>query len=136
MGREQKQQYKNLYSAIHYYYGHLCQAGTAFTVGKFLELRELRMLANVTVLRDIKYKISRKTQEIPDVVNKHLDIFKLHNMDPQGVHFFYYFDELQWRAHFIETLLEVSPALHRCSTPATSCNCSPTSPSPSTSTPS
>ena len=62
LGREERQQYKNLYSAIHYHYASLCSAGQPFTISRFLDLRELRTLANTTILRDVKYKISNKTQ--------------------------------------------------------------------------
>ena len=64
-------------------------------------------IADTIVLRYIKYKIGANTKEIPEFVNGHLNFFKMRSMEPANCHFFYYYEELLWRATLIENFLEV-----------------------------
>lgn len=40
-------------------------------------------------------------------IMEHLDYFKMRSIDPRTTHTFFYYEELQWRANFLDNLLEV-----------------------------
>jgi hypothetical protein len=65
----------------------------------------------VTVLRSIKGKIIHNTKEIPSFIQDHLNFFKMRSLDPDACHFFHYFEEISWRAAFLEQTLEILGAI-------------------------